>query len=538
MTAPPLYTPQSAGEPAFDSGKPSFASVLLRRPSAKLAATKPAATKPRATKRVARPKPLTHPATMGDVVDVQQLSSQQQLHRSLSKSSLAVVPTSTSISAASRYQTTAACATAPVHSSRRLQAQPSPLGDALSALETYKAELADMPTQALIDGVASLLETLVDTSTTVKTVFDETNPHRLVAPVRSMVQSMVDTKLCSRECLVLALIYCHRLIQQHANFAVTPRNVNRVVVCAMLLGSKLIDDRYCRNTYYASCLNVDLHTLNKLELNFWFCISFRLGVSVDEFASVASPIRQHALAAAPIPPPLFAQPMTPYIACPSSPFVVSMPSPMCYSAVSTAPTFPSPRALVAPQVISRNSSITSILDTSSSSMDFMPQTFFAPTPAPQAVWVDAAAHDLCKQQPFPAYQQPHHHHQFEQQQPPFFPQLHVQQQQIPLMPQQYSHLASATPAFHVPQLQPNAHSEEQQPFQTQHTMFQQHQHQPYQQPQHHQLYQATHQATHFQAPVMQSIPPLPCGFASGPHTVAATEFGQPYDTVPHSHYLL
>jgi len=49
---------------------------------------------------------------------------------------------------------------------------------------------------------------------------------------------------------VLALIYVDRLIQQ-GRFALTPLNVHRVLITAVMLAAKFFDDQYFNNLYYA-----------------------------------------------------------------------------------------------------------------------------------------------------------------------------------------------------------------------------------------------------------------------------------------------
>lgn len=49
---------------------------------------------------------------------------------------------------------------------------------------------------------------------------------------------------------MLALIYVDRLIQQ-GRFALTPLNVHRVLITAVMLAAKFFDDQYFNNLYYA-----------------------------------------------------------------------------------------------------------------------------------------------------------------------------------------------------------------------------------------------------------------------------------------------
>lgn len=58
---------------------------------------------------------------------------------------------------------------------------------------------------------------------------------------------------------MLALIYVDRLIQQ-GRFALTPLNVHRVLITAVMLAAKFFDDQYFNNLYYAkvrACESID-----------------------------------------------------------------------------------------------------------------------------------------------------------------------------------------------------------------------------------------------------------------------------------------
>lgn len=54
---------------------------------------------------------------------------------------------------------------------------------------------------------------------------------------------------------MLALIYVDRLIQQ-GRFALTPLNVHRVLITAVMLAAKFFDDQYFNNLYYAKVCDI------------------------------------------------------------------------------------------------------------------------------------------------------------------------------------------------------------------------------------------------------------------------------------------
>jgi len=102
---------------------------------------------------------------------------------------------------------------------------------------------------------------------------------------------------CSSECLVLALIYIDRLIQQ-SNFALTALNVHRVLITAVMLAAKFFDDQYFNNLYYAKVGGVPCKEINALEVEFLFLTNFSLHVTEDVFFRYFHELMNHAAHAA------------------------------------------------------------------------------------------------------------------------------------------------------------------------------------------------------------------------------------------------
>lgn len=89
--------------------------------------------------------------------------------------------------------------------------------------------------------------------------------------------------LCSKECFVIALIYGERLLQLHKDFVISRRNVHRLLLVSTLVASKMLDDFYCRNKYYAASGGLSMSKLNDLELKLCFLLNFDLNVSPELF---------------------------------------------------------------------------------------------------------------------------------------------------------------------------------------------------------------------------------------------------------------
>jgi hypothetical protein len=82
---------------------------------------------------------------------------------------------------------------------------------------------------------------------------------------------------------VIALIYIDRLLAADSNFAVTQRNVHRLLIACTTVAEKYFSDVFYSNTYYASVGGVCLEELNQLEVTLLCALMWRLGVSREEY---------------------------------------------------------------------------------------------------------------------------------------------------------------------------------------------------------------------------------------------------------------
>ncbi|EDQ86648.1 uncharacterized protein MONBRDRAFT_33719 [Monosiga brevicollis MX1] len=170
----------------------------------------------------------------------------------------------------------------------------------VARLALLKEQLAAVPTDDMLTGVAMLMDQLAlstQANPFIPTKFDAPAP--LNAPLSVFISQIVNYRLCSRECTVLALVYGQRLLQRYPSLVIDSRNVHRIFLIAIMLASKLIDDRYCRNTYYAAVGGLTVADLNRLEMEFCFLMGFDLCVSLDEFREVCQTfmwrLQQHQL---------------------------------------------------------------------------------------------------------------------------------------------------------------------------------------------------------------------------------------------------
>jgi hypothetical protein len=85
--------------------------------------------------------------------------------------------------------------------------------------------------------------------------------------------------------LVVALVYMDRLIAADPNFAVTYRNVHRLLLTCATVAEKYYNDIYYCNTYYANVGGIGLPELNRLEVTLLYALMWRLKVSDEEFSA-------------------------------------------------------------------------------------------------------------------------------------------------------------------------------------------------------------------------------------------------------------
>jgi len=104
--------------------------------------------------------------------------------------------------------------------------------------------------------------------------------------------------------LVIGLIYVDRLLAADSNFAVTQRNVHRLLLTVATVAEKYNNDIFYCNTYYASVGGISLDEMNRLELTLLHALMWRLSVSEEEYYSKE---REMALALAPAPSPSYAE---------------------------------------------------------------------------------------------------------------------------------------------------------------------------------------------------------------------------------------
>lgn len=88
---------------------------------------------------------------------------------------------------------------------------------------------------------------------------------------------------CSKECLVLALVYMDRAAARHPHLTISGYTVHRLVLASVLLASKFWDDAGLDNAHYADAGGLDLRELNAMEAELLRKVGWRLKVQPQEY---------------------------------------------------------------------------------------------------------------------------------------------------------------------------------------------------------------------------------------------------------------
>ena len=88
---------------------------------------------------------------------------------------------------------------------------------------------------------------------------------------------------CSDSCFALAFIYIDRILHGNPNFMLNVRKIHRLVLTAVVVAIKYLDDAYASNLSYAKLGGVSLDELNTLEIAFLSLLKFNVSVDPRKF---------------------------------------------------------------------------------------------------------------------------------------------------------------------------------------------------------------------------------------------------------------
>mmetsp|Transcript_18853 Transcript_18853/g.28085 ORF Transcript_18853/g.28085 Transcript_18853/m.28085 type:complete len:234 (+) Transcript_18853:117-818(+) len=103
--------------------------------------------------------------------------------------------------------------------------------------------------------------------------------------LREYVERIMRYSPCSPECYVVALVYLKRIIKKNSPAFFCRHTAHRLLITAVLVASKYMDDLYYNNRYYAKVGGISASEMNNLEIRFLFLLDFKLNVSTRTFST-------------------------------------------------------------------------------------------------------------------------------------------------------------------------------------------------------------------------------------------------------------
>ena len=88
---------------------------------------------------------------------------------------------------------------------------------------------------------------------------------------------------CSAECFLTSLVYIRRVLDVKGVGFLQNSTVHRLLISAVLLSSKYLDDIYYNNRFYSKIGGISPQEMNSLELEMLFALNFDLSVSDQEY---------------------------------------------------------------------------------------------------------------------------------------------------------------------------------------------------------------------------------------------------------------
>ncbi|CAN6247362.1 unnamed protein product [Urochloa humidicola] len=126
-------------------------------------------------------------------------------------------------------------------------------------------------------------------------------------PVRRYAERIYRYAGCSPACFVVAYVYLDRLAHggqgeeeeegdaeaAAAVVGVDSYSVHRLLITAVMVAAKFMDDKHYNNAYFARVGGVEVAEMNGLELELLFALRFRLNVTPDTFARYYAALECH-----------------------------------------------------------------------------------------------------------------------------------------------------------------------------------------------------------------------------------------------------
>ncbi|KAK4516540.1 uncharacterized protein ATC70_011514 [Mucor velutinosus] len=167
---------------------------------------------------------------------------------------------------------------------------------------TTTLDIANYPVDSLVDIVANLLDSIIETNdklisnnstTTVTHFHSRTIPNIAVYPYLARILKFAPF---SNEVLLCLLVYFDRIAKlKKTRYAVNSFTVHRLLITSIVVASKFTSDVFYPNSRYAKVGGIPLCELNQLELEFLFLCNFDLHVKLEDMQAYGDQLLRHAL---------------------------------------------------------------------------------------------------------------------------------------------------------------------------------------------------------------------------------------------------
>ena len=88
---------------------------------------------------------------------------------------------------------------------------------------------------------------------------------------------------CSPSCAVVGLIYLQRVKKMVPSACITSHNMQRLLLIAVMLANKFLDDLYFSNKHWAKIGGLSLKEVNRLELTILSLVGWRMHVTRADY---------------------------------------------------------------------------------------------------------------------------------------------------------------------------------------------------------------------------------------------------------------
>ena len=96
---------------------------------------------------------------------------------------------------------------------------------------------------------------------------------------------------CSVSCFILSYIYIQRVIRNNLQFTLTRQNAYRLILTAVLISQKFLEDRYVNNETYAGIGTLTISEINSLEIALVSLLGYKLYVNSKSYSKHYSYLR-------------------------------------------------------------------------------------------------------------------------------------------------------------------------------------------------------------------------------------------------------